>query len=157
LSANGPTVSGNTAGITAGDISLANNAASGKNITVSGSLTANGSSASGSGNHNAGNGGAVTVDGTGTVALGAVSSSGGTAVGTGNGGNAGAISVTGDSGLTLNDNIGSRPGAGSPTGNQGTLTLTATTSGGVNQTAGSLDLDTLVLAGNGTFNLNQVG
>src|SRR5207244_227935 len=83
---------------------------------------ANGSSAAGPGNHNAGNGGNIALDATGVLAVGNITSSGGDGVGSGNGGNGGTIDLTGGGGITLNNNISSLHGVGSPIGADGDQT-----------------------------------
>ena len=63
-------------------------------------------------------------------------------------------------GITLNNNLTARGGAGTSAGNDAAVTLT-TTSGGVNQTSGALNSGGLLLTGAGSFNisdnLNSVG
>src|SRR5262245_58047727 len=76
LNTHGPTPPAASAGVNGGNILVQNNAASGKNISVSGSIDSGGSAAVGGGNHNGGNGGSVTVDASGTLAVAAVTSSG---------------------------------------------------------------------------------
>src|SRR5207247_8783916 len=83
------------------------------------------------GNHNAGNGGNIALDATGVLAVGNITSSGGDGVGTGNGGDGGTIDLTGGGGITLNNNISSLHGVGSPIGADGDQTYhSAVTLGG---------------------------
>src|SRR5439155_6713802 len=129
LDSHGPAVGPSSAGISGGVISIANNAAAGKNIAVTGSIDSHGSSAVGPGNHNGGSGGSVTINASGTLAVDSITTSGGAGVGTGNGGDAHAIALTGGAGITLNNTITAVAGNGMPAGTDGTLTLTATAGG----------------------------
>ena len=127
----------------------------GTTLGVGGALTSSGGNGLNSGN-NAGAAGAINLTAGGAVTVNsAISANGGTGNGTGNGGNAANVSVAGSS-IGLNNNISATGGAGAPAGNGATITLNAT-SGGANQTGGSLTAANLLLQGAGAFTLNQSG
>jgi filamentous hemagglutinin family protein len=123
LNSSGLPVGASTAGKTGGAISIVNNAAAGKDITISGTIDSRGSDAVGGGNHAGGSGGTVTLNASGTLSINAINTSAGDGVGTGNGGDAGDVLATGTGGITLNNNITSLAGAGSPAGLNGNQTF----------------------------------
>jgi filamentous hemagglutinin family protein len=139
LNSRGLPVGASTAGKSGGAISVVNNAAVGKNITIAGTVDSRGSDAVGGGNHAGGGGGLVTLNASGILSINTINTSAGIGVGTGNGGDGGNVLATGTLGITLNNNVTSLGGNGSPDGNDGnqtynnlvTLGNDATLNGGV--------------------------
>lgn len=174
LNANAPIQTTATAdGLTAGNISVVNNAAAGKSITVSGTLDSRGSAGGNTGNNDGGNGGSVTVTASGALIVAGINTAGGNGHDGGgpngrSGGNAGDITLTGGTGISLTGDITAHGGTGIPNGDDGNLNLTAT-AGGVTQSGGVVDLGSagnaaslaslgqLVLAGAGSFVLDRSG
>jgi len=140
-------------GVAGGNITVADNAAAGKNVTVFGTINASGSTATGN-NNNGGNGGAVTVTASGALAVDAINANGGDGGGgSGNGGAGGAVGLTATAGsVTVNNSITTIGGQGSPGGVGGALTITAGTTlgvGGALTTSGGAGLANNNVGGNG--------
>lgn len=134
----------------------------GGNVTVSGSITTTGGPVVPDANGRAG--GNVSITSAGTLSVNDITTSGSDGADDGpgplnrDGGNAGDVTLSAATGITLNGDIvalgGSGVGAGSD-GAGGDLTFTAT-AGGINQTGGSLEAQTLRLLGAGVFDLDSV-
>jgi filamentous hemagglutinin family protein len=125
------TLSGGTAGVSGGAITVLNNQATGKNITLT-TINSAGDDNSGSGAGKAGgNGGAATVTASGNVALTSVNSSGGAGSGSsGNGGNGGAVALAGGGTFAYTGTSTSSGGNGAGTavgGNAGSFSISAGT------------------------------
>jgi filamentous hemagglutinin family protein len=147
--------SGNVGGNSGGTVSL-----TGGNVTVS-SIDSSGSNARGTGNHDAGNGGAVTIVASSALSVsGSVGTSGGTGVGTGNGGAGGAVNFTAGTSAGVNS-ITTSGGVGAPGGLGGGITIgagTTLTLGGALTSSGGNGLAAANNAGNaGNINLTAGG
>jgi filamentous hemagglutinin family protein len=128
----------NANGVAGGNITVINNAAAGKNITISGTLNASGSNGTGTGNRDGGDGGVVTLNASGTLSANAIAANGGDSTGnTGAAGNGSAIAITAGGNLALNGTVTSSGGAGTggtpgPGGNAGTINIVGSAAVAIN-------------------------
>ncbi|MDB6122843.1 MAG: hypothetical protein JWQ71_1836, partial [Pedosphaera sp.] len=131
-----------------GDITIINNAAPGKNITVTGTLSANGATALG-GNNDGDPAGAVNLTASGAISVSKITVNGGNGNNNGDGGAAGSVTLTAGTSLTLNNSIsafgGNSPGSGA-SGSDGTITFNH---GGALTGTGLVSSATLNLNGGG--------